>query len=211
MKTSLYLLAGAIILQSMTCEPDVTFYEPQPVDAETLKAIPKSYTGTYNCPKDRSFLEVKESMIITSLDYDYTIHQNDVDSTMVITGETIRDLETGEITPFTAKGDSLVLHINDVDTVFNFSKGHLIRKYKDACYLNISHDTEKWEVIKVEQAKNQLTFSRIDTEQELKQLIAITNMPQDTVPPYRFRATKSQFSKFVKNNGFRDQTVYVRR
>jgi hypothetical protein len=210
MKNLLYLFAAFLVLQSMTCEPEITFYEPQPEGTASLKSIPKSLAGKYICKDDQSVVEIGDAMIIGTLDFDYTIPENSLDSSEVISGDYILNLETGEKTRFTPKGDSLVLHIHEVDTLFNLQEGHVLRKFRDDCYLNVMHEPEKWEVIKVEMNKNQLTLSRIDKDQELQTLIDITRMPQDTIPPYRFKATKSQFSKFVKAKGFKDQKVYVK-
>lgn len=210
MKKFFYLLAGVLVLQSMTCEPDITFYEPQPDGIASLKTIPKNISGNYKCMDDPSLLEVDKSRIIVTTDHDHAMHQNELDSSMVISGENITDLETGEEFPFTVKGDSLLVHIHDVDTLFDIGKGHLIKKYKNDWFLNISHDTEKWEVVKLELNKNQLVLSKIDKDLELQMLVDITHQVQDTVPPYRFHASKAQFSKFVKGNGFKDRKVYVK-
>lgn len=211
MKNLLYLLAAFLVLQSMTCEPEITFYEPQPEGTASLKEIPKNFKGEFICHDDQSAVEIGAYMIIGKLDVDYTVAKNSLDSNEVISGNYIVNTETGEKIAFTPREDSLLLHIRETDTLFNMQEGHVIRKFKDQYYLNISHDPEKWEVIKMVLNKDQLTLSRIDKDRELQALIDITGMQQDTVPPYRFRATKAQFSKFVKAKGFKDQKVYVKR
>ncbi len=53
-------------------------------------------------------------------------------------------------------------------------------------------------------------ISSISTKKEIENLQDITEVAQDTVAPYNFTATKRQFKKFVKNDGFRDSETFVK-
>jgi hypothetical protein len=53
-------------------------------------------------------------------------------------------------------------------------------------------------------------LSSISTIHDIENLKEITETPQDTVPPYKFSATKKQFKQFIKNDGFSDSEYFVR-
>ena len=207
----LKLLSTFIILTSLfACEPPVTFDEPQPTETDNLSKFPKRIQGQYLSLVDNSTLSIGDKLIQRIYDYDYKVHPNQLDSTSRISGDTIIDLNTNERTLIMRDGDSLITHIHYVDTLFQLNYDNVVRKFKGYYFLNTRYDKESWVVKKIQLTRGRLVFSSISTKLDLENLKEITETPQDTVPPYKFTATKRQFRKFVKNDGFSDSETFIR-
>ena len=207
----LKLISTFIILTSLSaCEPPVTFNEPQPTDTENLSKFPKRLHGQYCSLADNSTLSISEKLILRTYDYDYKVHPNQLDSTSRLLGDTIIDLTTNEKTVVKRDGDSLITHIHYIDTLFQMDYDNVVRKFKGYYFLNTRYDKTSWEVKKIQLVKGQLVISSISTKEDIENLKEITETATDTIPPYKFTATKKQFKKFIKNDGFSDNETFVR-
>jgi hypothetical protein len=207
----LKIISTLIILTSMfACEPPVTFNEPQPTDTDNLSKFPKRLQGQYLSLADNSTLSISDKLIQRIYDYDYKVHSNQLDSASRLSGDTIIDLTTNEKTLIKREGDSLITHVHYIDTLFQMDYDNVVRKFKGYYFLNNRYDKTSWEVKKVQLSKGQLVISSISTQLDIDNLEEITETPTDTVPPYKFTATKKQFRKFIKNDGFSDSEIFVR-
>ena len=194
-----------------SCEPRVTFTLPQPADVNNLSKFPKRLQGKYLNPIDNSMLSIDDKIIQRIFDYDYKFHMNELDSTQQLSGDTIIDLKTNEKIKIKRDADTLITHIHRIDTVFKIDYDNVVRKFKGYYFLNKRYDKESWEVKKIQLTKGQLLLSTISTENNIKNLIQITESPEDTVSPYKFAPTKKQFKEFVKTEGFSDIEIFVKR
>ncbi len=193
-----------------SCEPPVTFTEPQPVGVKNLAKIPSRLQGEYVSLNDSSTLVITEKIIQRIYDVEETIHPSELDSNCIINGDTILNVATKEKNLFTRVGDSLKTRIHWVDTLFVLNYDNVLRKFKGYYFANIRFDEAKWEVKKLHMAKGELIFSSITSEADIKNLQEITESVQDTVPPYTFTTSKKQFKKFVKSDGFGDQERFIK-
>ena len=208
----LKLISSFIILTSLfACEPPVTFNEPQPTESDNLSKFPNRLQGQYLSIADNSTLSIGDKLIQRIYDYDYKVHPNQLDSSARLSGDTIIDLKTNERTLIKRDGDSLITHIHFVDTLFQLNYDNVVRKFKGYYFLNTRYDKESWVVKKIQFAKGQIVISSISTKLDLENLKEITETPQDTVGPYKFTATKKQFKKFIRNDGFSDSETFVRK
>ena len=192
------------------CEPPVTFNEPQPTDTDNLAKFPKRLQGQYLSLADNSTLSISDKLIQRIYDYEYKVHPNQLDSTTRLSGDTIIDLATNEKTLIKRDGDSLINHVHYIDTLFGMDYDNVVRKLKGYYFLNTRYDKTSWEVKKIQLAKGQLVISSISTKEDIENLKEITQTATDTIPPYKFTATKKQFKKFIKNDGFSDSETFVR-
>lgn len=207
----LKLISTFIILTSLSaCEPPVTFDEPQPTDTDNLSKFPNRLQGQYLSLADNSTLLISDKLIQRIYDYDYKLHPKQLDSTSRLVGDTVIDLKTNERTLIKHDGDSLVTHIHYIDTLFLMNYDNVVRKFKGYYFLNTRYDKESWEVKKIQLSKGQLVISSISTKLDLDNLKEITETTLDTVPPYKFTATKKQFKKFLKADGFSDSETFIR-
>jgi Holliday junction resolvase len=207
----LRIISAIIILTSLVaCEPPVTFTEPQPVDTDNLSKFPRRLKGVYLSLSDSSILSINDKVIQRTYDFDYKIHPNQLDSTARLSGDTLINLETKERELLKRDGDSLNIHIHSVDTLFQMDYDNVVRKFKGYYFLNTRYDKTRWEVEKINLSKGQLILSSISTKEDIENLKEITETPQDTVTNYNFTATKKEFKKFAKNDGFSDSETFVK-
>lgn len=210
MKSLKFFLILTLSVHLLSCEPPVTFTEPQPANTKNLNKFPNRIRGNYLSLADNSILCIDRNSIQRIYDYDYKIHPNELDSNSTLKGDTIIDPVTFEKTIIKRDGDSLITHVHYRDTLFLLSNDNILKKYKGYFFINLRYTDGNWEVKKIRLHKGQLTISSISTEIDLKNLEAITESPQDTVPPYTFTPTKKQFKKFVQQDGFSDEEVFVK-
>jgi hypothetical protein len=207
----LKLISTFIILTSLfSCEPPVTFNEPQPTDTDNLSKFPDRLQGQYLSLADNSVLVIGDKLIQRIYDFDQKIHPSQLDSNSRLSGDTIINLTTNTREVVKRDGDSLVTHIHYTDTLFQMDYDNVVRKFKGYYFLNTRYDKTSWEVKKVQLSKGQLIISSISTKLDIDNLKEITETPTDTIPPYKFTATKKQFKEFIKNDGFSDSEIFVR-
>ncbi|MHB1277531.1 MAG: hypothetical protein ACYC1Q_03970 [Bacteroidia bacterium] len=203
--STLIILAGLI-----ACGPAATFDEPQPAETENLSKFPRRLQGQYLSLADNSVLEIGDKLIQRIYDYDYVVHPNELDSTHHLLGDTLVNLNSNERTRIRREGDSIIIHIHAVDTLFQMNYDNVVRKYKGYYFLNTRYGKTSWEVKKVQLSKGRLTIGSISTKLDLENLKEITETAQDTVPRTTFTVTKKQFKDFVKSGGFQNSEVFVR-
>ncbi|MBK8808084.1 MAG: hypothetical protein IPO21_16155 [Bacteroidales bacterium] len=207
----LKIISTIIILTSLlACEPSVTFTDPQPIDMNNLSKFSIKLQGQYLSLSDNSTLIIGEKLIQRIYDYNYKIHPNQLDSNSRIYGDTIINLNTFERAIIRQDGDSLILHIHNIDTLFQMDLDNVVRKFKGYYFLNTCYDKTSWSVKKMQLSEGELIISSISTKQDLENLKEITETPKDTVQTYKFTATKKQFKEFIKNEGFSDTEIFAR-
>jgi hypothetical protein len=207
----LKLISTFIVLTSLfACEPPVTFNEPQPIDIDNLSTFPKHLQGQYLSLIDNSTLSISDKLIQRIYDYDCKVHPNQLDSISRLSSDTIIDLKTNDKIIIKRDSDSIVTHINCIDTLFQIDYDNVVRKFKGFYFLNTRYGKTNWEVKKLQLSKGKLIISCVSTELDIDNLKEITETPTDTIPPFKFTATKKQFKEFIKNDGFSDSEIFVR-
>ncbi len=210
MKRLKYVTTIIILISLVACAPPVTFNEPQPTDTDNLAEFPNRLHGYYLSSADSSALIIDAKTVQRIYDFDYKIHPSQIDTNSRLSGDTIINLTTNTREIIQRDGDSLVTHINYIDTLFQIDYDNVVRKFKGFYFLNHRRDKESWEVKKIELSKGQLIVSSISSKEDIENLKAITESTQDTVAPFNFVSTKKQFKEFVKSKGFTDSEKFVR-
>ncbi len=204
------LLVSMIIVTSLfACEPPVTFTEPQPSGTKDLKHFPKKMRGHYVGGPDQCLLNITENYVIRGYDLDYKKSILDLDSTIVIVGDTAIDTETNEKTFVKIVGDSIAIHTHVDDTIFGISPLGKLKRYKGHYFMNRGYTTQDWEVKKLSLSKGILSLSSIRKETELTLLQELADKPSDTAA-YTFEIAKKQFKRFVNAEGFSDTEFFFR-
>jgi hypothetical protein len=207
-----YSLISIVLIGLLACEtrPVATFTEPQPAQVGSLSKFPKRLQGRYMSLENKTILTIGDELMQRIYSFDSTFHINQLDSTSRLSGDTLIDLKTNEKIAIRKDGDSLRYHDQYIDTLFRLNQDHVLKKFKGYYFLNTQYDTENWGVKKVQLSKGKLIVGTISSESDLEKLKAITESQQDTIAPYRFKATKKQFKQFVKNEGFSDDETFLR-
>jgi Holliday junction resolvase len=207
----LKIISIIIIFSSLcACEPPVTFSEPQPTDIENVSIFPNRLIGDYLSLSDSSILNVNKKIIQRIYDFDYIVHSNQLDSTVKLIGDTLVNINTNEKKIVKQNGDSLVIHVHNIDTLFQINYDNVVRKFKGYYFLNTRYNKTNWTVEKMKLSKGQLVISTISTQLDIENLKEITGISKDTVIQYKFTASKKQFKEFIKNDGFSDSEKFIR-
>ena len=209
MRKQLYLSLALAALFLFACQPQVTFTEPQPKDVAALSGFPQRIQGKYLSSEDSSLLLITASSMIRIYDFDQKLHLSQLDSTKQIIGDSLFDMKTNEGQFIRIEGDSIVMHINDIDTLFTVDKQNVLKKYMGYYFININISPDNWEVKKLGFSRGKLTISDIRQKEDMVQLKLLTETSQDTLT-YVFSPSRRQFKKFVRNEGFRDSEVFLK-
>ena len=210
MKKIKIILAAVILTIAFACETRVTFNEPQPANTANLLKFPKKLQGQYLSIEDHSMLSIDDNLIQRIYDFEGKIHPTELDGAFLLSGDTLIDITTNEKTIIKHDGDSLLIHVHYIDTLFQPNYDNVVRKFKGYFFLNTRYGKERWEVKKMQLVKRELVISRISTKDEIEKLKEITEILEDTVPHYNFTATKKQFGKFIKNDGFSNNEIFIK-
>lgn len=204
----IFVLIGLTSL--LACEPAVTFTTPQPEGVKDLLEFPSRLQGHYASTKDSSTLSIGAQLIQRVYDFDKRIDTARLGGSSRLSGDTLFDLVTDHKTLLWHEGDSLMAHVHYIDTLFQMTPENVVRKFKGHYFLNQRYGDVGWEVTKVELSKGKLVISHISAEHDIAKLKETAESSLDTVPPYKFTATKRQFGKFVRNKGFSEGEVFIR-
>lgn len=172
--------------------------------------FPKRLKGVYLSLLDSSTLSINDKLIQRIYDFDYKIHPNQLDSTTQHLGDTLIDIKTKKRELIKKDGDSLLIHVYKVDTLFLIGVDNVLRKFRGYYFLNTRYDNASWLVEKVQLSKGQLVISEISKKEDIENLSKITGNDLDTISNYNFTITKKKFKKFVSDNGFKDKETFLR-
>lgn len=190
------------------CETPVSFNEPQPTDTKSLSEFPKKLQGEYLSKEGNPLLRISNKLIYRISDFDIKANKNELDSNYKLIGDTVFNLSDSTKEFVRIEGDSLVQHLHSEDTLFCITGKNELKKFKGYYFLNFA-DSSTWHVWKLSLTKGILSINTISTNEEINNLREITETTSDTTS-YNFKPTKRQFTKFVKQDGFKSAEYYVR-
>lgn len=202
-------LAMSLILGSCVGDFDiVSFEKPQPEGLSNEKGLPKRFAGEYISLNDSSRLTITPRLIIkyTIEDFSGRLDSSDLKETK---GDTSYSVKDSKITfNIRVKGDSAFQTWIYNDTLFDASRGDVLRKYKGRYFLNKQLSADSWWVRTLTKIDNGVTLGSISTKEEIDNLRELTQTKSDSV--YSFRPTKKELRKFLKANGFSDKDTYIK-
>jgi hypothetical protein len=188
---------------------EVSFDEPQPAGESNLSKIPKRLHGNYLNLSDSSTLVIDDKIMKRNYNYNYLILKDELDSTFLISGDTLFN-QYGEKHVFRQYGDTLLVQINTTDTLFNLNYDNVMRKFMGYYFINNRLGETSWEVTKINLSNGFLKMSYVASEESIKTLQSITEANHDTIAPESYSVTKKQFKEFIKSNGFDIEETYIR-
>ena len=210
MKNLTNILTLIILTSLNSCEQDETFKEPQPSTAENLSNFPLQLQGQYISLTDNSKLNIGDKFIERTYDYMVKMHPNQLDKNKRLSGDTIIDTNTNEISLEKHDQDSLLINEVCLDKSFEINNASILRKFKGQYFLNVLNDNNEWDVKMIQLIKGQLTISTIKTNADIENLKEIIQTANDTIPPYEVKLTKDQSKEFVKDEKFRENEIFIR-
>ena len=197
-----------IITAFTGCEPKVYFKNPQPENAKNIKQIPKYLRGNYQCIIDSTRLSINENVICKIYPYSEIFHINELDSTYVLSKDSLFSIKDKEKWAIRHLGDSIKLYGEYLDTLFYLNEDNLLRKFKGTYFLNTLYGTNKWEIKTLVLHKKRLIIGSIKADDEVKILKEITKNEKDS--NRSFELSKEQLKMFIRQNGFGDKVEYIK-
>ncbi len=207
MTRKLFGLLLLFVIES--CEPPVTFDQPQPPKTRAIKKFPRRLFGHYLSTDRKSTIVIGEKNIYTIHDYYIFTHKDSLYQNYKLKGDTLYFDTIGNYQIVQIKNDTVIQHINYTDTLFRFDTTTVLKKFKGHYFLNYQWDKNAWIVQKLTLVKGVLSIADIKTKEGIYILSAITETPKDTVS-YNFKTNKKQFKKFLKLDGFQDVKYYLK-
>lgn len=200
-----------LLFAIVSCEPPVTFDQPQPPKTRVIKKFPKRLFGHYLSMDRKSTIVISEKNIYTIHDYDIITHKDSLSKDYRLKGDTLYfdTTTTGNYQIVQIKNDTVIQHINYTDTLFEFNSTTVLKKFKGHYFLNYQWDKNAWIVQKLTLVKGVLSIADIKTKEGIYILNAITETPEDTIS-YNFKTNKKQFKEFLKLDGFQDVNYYIK-
>jgi len=197
-----------VIILLTSCEDLIRFEVPQPVGRANEKSIPKKFLGAYTSLTDEDSLVITENQILSYHEYNIASILDSADRIKYKTDTVFSGLEGDTKVTVTILNDSIFEHLNAIDTVFDFSRGDILRKFKGYYFAN--HETSKnnWFVTKLGITKKGLVLGTISDSKELETLRELTNTKSDTV--YNFNPTRKELKRILKNGGFKNEQRFVK-
>jgi hypothetical protein len=204
-------LFSLIVIVACNNANRVTFTTPQPIGAKDLKEIPKRLQGEF-VSEDKSHTLIITSNAITKIfDGDILLTTNELDSEIMIIGDTLTVKSDGSKFKIKKQGDSIIYHQHFEDTLFSLNGINILRKLKGFYFVNImGESSEMWEVSQIGISKGILTISVIDSIENINSLIEVKENNQDTIVNRNISVNRRQFKHIVKENGFGSETKYFK-
>ena len=198
-----------VVIFLISCEPGVTFIEPQPESIKSSTSFSKQIQGSYLAFDFASVLTINEKQITRHFDFDYKTQKDSLGINFKIVKDSIVNLVNGSKEKVLIQGDSIVQHANWIDTLFNISSENVLKNYKGYYFLNSKFSDEKWEVKELGLKNGVLTLASISTKEDIQKLNEIVESPNDTVST-NFNLTKRLFKRFLREEGFREKETFTR-
>jgi hypothetical protein len=189
----------------------VRFETPQPEGQTNENTIPKKLIGEYFSLEDSSRLNITFGQITKTLISDLSLHKSELDSSDRLTfnkDSTFSQTDSKMRIDFIVKGDSVFEHVIYKDTIFDASKGDVLKKLKGYYFLNRQTTKNDWVVTKLTKTKKGLTLGSVTKKEDIDNLRELTETKSDTIK--KFRPTRKQFRRFIKTNGFNDQETFIK-
>ena len=209
MRVVLFILIPIFIL---ACNEKTVAYfdEPQPPGGRAVDHFPALLQGDYADKEQASIVNINATTLTRYFDFNMVMHKDSLDEDLVLKGDSLIDITSGEVFLIVRNGDYVQHHYrSETDTLFHIDKDHLVKRFKGHYFLNSSEGPGAWSVQKLSLHKGLLTLGSITDSTDLEKLITITGTASDTTP-HHFSPTRKQFRKFVKEEGFAERDSFYR-
>ena len=199
MKNFLLLISFCALVSCK--KPLANFTEVQPVNTKDQSAFPNKMIGTYHNYETDTDLVIQKELILSTQYFRDTLSEKDL----------LKIQQEIELTSKKLNDTLFIASYNVTDTIFNLQQNDILRKLKGYYFLNIANEDKNWNVTKLKFKNNIVSLNDIRTEEEINTLAELTETVVDTIRPATFKLSKKQFRKFVKQNGFTEGSVYVKK
>lgn len=213
MKYKYILTALVFVTILFSCkEPLVQFEDAQPNNSRELNQIPRKLIGKYYSSEDNTELEITKNIFIKKMILTDTVNISELGNNEILKGDSIFNKVRNFNIKVSIINDSLFTNYQYLDTIFNLKQKDVLKRFKGYYFLNkYDQDNNSWEILKLKLSKGILNINSISTENEIDILNEITETGVDNNRPFRVKLTKKQVREFVKENGFSEGEIYIKK
>lgn len=179
----------------------VPFSEPQPAGKRALGAIPAKLQGKYFSERQQAFLWIDEHSVTLVTDYDVVISRRELDTAYRLSGDSLFNSLGDPPVKVTVQGNTIRWHEHGSDSVFDISRGDVLKKDKGYYFLNRRMAATSWTVTRLSLRKGKLLVANVDDSTSLSQLEQLAEKPEDTLKPV-YTISRKQFRNLQKEGGF---------
>lgn len=199
MKNFLLLISFCALVSCK--KPLANFTEVQPVNTKDQSALPNKMIGTYHNFETDTDLIIQKELILNKQYFRDTLSEKDF----------FKIQQEIDVTSVKLNDSLFIASYNVTDTIFNLQQNDILRKLKGFYFLNVANEDKNWNVTKLKFKNNIVSLNDIHTEEEINKLEELTETVVDTLRPATFKLSKKQFREFVKQNGFTEGKIYVKK
>lgn len=182
-------------------KPLANFTEAQPVNTKDQSSFPNKMIGTYHNYETDTDLIIQKELILNKQYFRDTLSEKDL----------LKIQQEIHVAAAKLNDTLFIASYNVTDTLFNLQQNDILRKLKGYYFLNVANEDKNWNVTKLKYKNNIVSLNDIRTEEEISKLQELTETATDSIRPATFTLTKKQFRKFVKQNGFTEGSIYVKK
>lgn len=195
-------ISFAFLMLSSCGEPQAIFESSQPVFIKPRKKFPWRFRGTYVDSSMQDTVFITEQSLIKSIHHTMVAQLNEIDSSHFDKDAFIENTTIEYLTK-----DVIRFHFQKRDTVFTISEFNLLKRFKGSLFLSHMVNVNNWTVKQLSLSKGILQVGKISGPQDIELL---KNTIQATDSTKVFAPDKSQFKRFLKNNGFGHDVTYFK-
>ncbi len=192
----------------IACNDAPKFAEAQPVDAAVLETFPEAIRGAYVDLQNFSTLYIDDKQVTRHYHYDYAVQKDSVPQTARITADTLLMYVDGKTEPVSLKGDSIVHHVNFVDTLFTLCKTTCLKFQQHTYFINTQSADDRWQVTALFPKPGSVTLAAVSGQEAVSFLNNLTGNKADTTLP-AYRVSQQQFEQLILQNKFDSETFFT--
>lgn len=196
-----FILFISVCLLASCKKPFANFTEAQPVNTKDQSGFPNRIIGTYHNYETDTDLIIQKDLVLNKQYFRDTIAEKDL----------LKIQQEIDVTSVKLNDSLFVASYNVTDTIFNLQQNDILRKLKGYYFLNVANEDKNWNVTKLKFKNSIVSLNDISTEEEIHTFEELTETATDSIRPATFKLSKKQFRKFVKQNGFTEGSVYVKK
>lgn len=140
-------LVTILVSTLFSCGPDVYFKKALPPHVDAYSVIPDKYCGLYMFESDSTRVIVDSDMIITEsiIEYKTTLSKIEESENCKISEQGVHLRGRSECFSFDyVSGDTILVKVSELDTLFAFSEGDVLKFHDNKIFLNFLNAKEEW-------------------------------------------------------------------
>lgn len=218
-----HLIYSIFAILLISCDSEVvTFKTPQPEHAKPSNGFNRKIRGEYvNCTDSDDQLTISNSTISNKNTFRIRAHRNEIEldsnySVDINNNTEVKQFFKKEGISVEFNGDTISVFAQGIDTIFQISEAHILKKFKGRYFLNTQGFSENsWNVKQLEIHKDTLVIGEITPSDTLLNFNFVKKTIEEsktsTHTEYTINPNKREFKKLLKPNTFKASKCYCKK